>query len=241
MKLFGLIGFPLSHSFSPAYFNAKFETENIAAAYQLFPISNISQFPQLIAENPDLAGLNVTIPYKEAIIPFMDELSEEAAEIGAVNTIQIKEGKLFGHNTDVSGFEHTLDLLEVSNGKALIFGIGGASKAIQFAFKKKGIPFNLVSRSKKEGFLTYEKLTAEDIEAHSILVNCTPVGIFPNIADFLPIPYSAFTGNHIAIDLVYNPETTQFLSKAEAQGARIMNGLPMLHRQAQKAWELWQA
>jgi len=241
MKLFGLIGYPLSHSFSREYFLAKFKSENIAATYKLFSISDVFQFPQLIEQNLELAGLNVTIPYKETVIPFLDSLSKEAREIGAVNTIQFINGKLIGNNTDIAGFEHTLEMLDFGNRKALVFGNGGASKAVQYVFKEKNIPFLIVNRTKSVGVLTYEELSKELFKTHTILVNCTPVGTFPNILECLPIPFSEISKNHIAIDLVYNPETTQFLAKASEQGAKTVNGLPMLHRQAQKAWELWQA
>ena len=241
MKIYGLIGYPLSHSFSPSYFNAKFKTENIDAVYQLFPIAEISLFPQLIADNPNIAGLNVTIPYKQQVIPYLDELSAEAKAIGAVNTIVFQGNKLIGHNTDAFGFEQTLLGQENIKNGALVFGTGGASKAVQFVLKKHGIQFNLVGRQKRKANLCYEEITEDLASKNKLWINCTPVGMFPDFEKKLNLPYSSLSPGHSVIDLVYNPELTTFMKAAQEFGAKTVNGLQMLHNQAQKAWDLWHA
>ncbi len=240
MQIFGLIGYPLSHSFSPAYFKNKFLEEKIDAEYQLFPIESIEDFPALLSTK-SLSGLNVTIPYKETVLPFLDELSAEAKTIGAVNTIVFKKGKLIGHNTDAWGFERTLSSLEIEDSGALIFGTGGASKAVQYVLHQHKIPFTLLSRSPKLGTLTYAELDFELSTKSKLWINCTPIGMHPNVDDVLPLPFSALTHNHTVIDLVYNPEVTMLMAMAEKHNAKTVNGLQMLHYQAQKAWELWQA
>lgn len=241
MKLYGLIGYPLSHSFSPAYFSKKFSTEHINAEYLLFPIKSIKQFTELLTATPHLAGLNVTSPHKETVIAFLDEVSAAVQEIGAVNTIVFKDDKRIGHNTDAPAFEQTLLSQNLKSPKALIFGTGGASKAVQFVLKKHKIPFTLVSRKASEKTISYADLTTLEAEKANLWINCTPVGTFPNITDKLDLPYSSLTQKHTVIDLVYNPEQTAFMLNAQKFGAKTVNGVEMLHNQAQKAWELWQA
>ena len=241
-KTYGLIGYPLSHSFSPNYFNRKFEQENIRADYRLFPLKNISEFPVLINKNPQIRGLNVTIPYKELVIPYLDSLSEEAQEIGAVNTIVFSQNGLVGHNTDAVGFEKTLLTTPLQqNIKALIFGTGGASKAVAFILKKHGINYQFISRRKSPTTLSYTQLTTKIASSHMLWINTTPVGMSPNISDCLNLPFSSLTPNHIVIDLIYNPEITLLLKEATQFGAITQNGLPMLHFQAENAWKLWNA
>lgn len=241
MKIYGLIGFPLGHSWSPEYFNNKFKEEGIAAEYQLFSFQNIQGFPTLICEVPNLAGLNVTIPHKQAIIPYLDELSAAAKAIGAVNTIAFKEGKLIGHNTDTFGFSQSLDTLKILPGtRALVLGTGGSSKAVGYVLSQRNIPFKSVSRSQK-GDITYEQLTSAHFSNHKLIVNCTPIGMYPNVAASPPIPFSGLTNQHVVIDLIYNPEETALLRMAKLQGAKTMNGLFMLQQQAEKAWKIWQA
>ena len=240
--LFGLIGFPLSHSFSKKYFNAKFDKEGYSGHYyELFPIESIEKLPKLVATHPNLMGLNVTIPYKEAVLPFLDKINDEAKRIGAVNTIRIKPGKLEGFNTDVYGFEVSLsEKINITAApQALVLGTGGASKAVAFVFDKLGIPFRFVSRSKKSGHMTYEDLTPDTIANHSIIVNTTPLGMTPNIDTKPALPYDSITSGHLLYDLVYNPETTSFLREGIKRGATTINGLRMLHLQAEKAWLLW--
>lgn len=241
MQIFGLIGYPLSHSFSPSYFNQKFLAEKIDADYQLFPIESIEKFPAIVTSTKLLRGLNVTIPYKEAVLPFLDEVSAVAKTIGAVNTIVIKEGKLIGHNTDAFGFEKMISNIVMTDCKALVFGTGGASKAVQYVLHQHKIPFTLVSRNPKMGAVSYADLDVDLAEKSTLWINCTPVGMHPNIDEVLPLPFSALTTRHTVIDLVYNPNITLLMAMAEKHGAKSENGLQMLHYQAQKAWELWQS
>ncbi len=242
MKIYGLIGYPLGHSWSPKFFNDKFNKEGLDAEYQLFSLESINQFPALLEQQPNLAGLNVTIPYKLAIIPYLDELSPEASAIGAVNTIVFKNGKLIGHNTDAFGFASTLDQFNISqHTKALVLGTGGASLAVKYVLAQKNIPFKTASRNSDKGDLTYDELTAELISSHKLIINCTPVGMHPDTKACLPLPFSGITEQHFIIDLIYNPEQTEFLKRASAQKAKTANGLHMLQQQALKAWQLWQA
>lgn len=238
---FGLIGYPLSHSFSPNFFKKKFEQLKIEESYHLFPLEEISLFTALCEENPQFTGLNVTVPYKEVIIPFLDELDESAKAIGAVNTILFKEGKKVGYNTDAHGFKQSMKpFLEPKHNKALILGTGGASKAVAYVFEQMGIPYWWASRnpsSNKE--VAYTDLSEEAISNMKLIVNCTPLGTFPNTAEHPDIPYSGITENHFVIDLVYNPPKTVYLSKAEDMGAIVLNGYDMLVQQAEKAWEIW--
>lgn len=247
MDTYGLIGYPLKHSFSIGYFNEKFKSESIDAEYVNFEIPHINDFMEVIEENPNLCGLNVTIPYKEQVIPFLDELDSDAAQIGAVNVIKIireHKGKvrLVGYNSDIIGFTQSIQpLLQPHHQKALILGTGGASKAIYHGLKQLGIESVFVSRTHKaDGVLTYQELTPEVMAAHTVIVNCTPAGMFPNV-DFCPdIPYDRLTPNHLLYDLLYNPSNTLFMKNGEAQGAVVKNGLEMLLLQAFAAWEIWQ-
>lgn len=246
MQKYGLIGYPLKHSFSIGFFNEKFRSENIDAEYVNFEIPEIKDFKEVIEENPNLCGLNVTIPYKEQVIPFLDELDKDTAKIGAVNVIKIirqSKGKikLVGYNSDIIGFTQSIEpLLQPHHKKALILGTGGASKAVYHGLKNLGIESTFVSRSKKEGMLTYEELTPEIMAEHTVIVNCTPVGMYPKV-DFCPaIPYDQLTPNHLLYDLLYNPNITLFMKKGEEHGAVTKNGLEMLLLQAFAAWDIWQ-
>ena len=245
MQKYGLIGYPLGHSFSKNYFNQKFESENIDATYLNFEIPNIKDLKTVLKENPELNGLNVTIPYKEQVIPYLDDLDEDARLIGAVNVIKFTKGlfgkKLKGYNSDIIGFTQSIQpLLQPHHQKALILGTGGASKAVYHGLKNLGLESIFVSRTHKaDDMLTYEELTPEIMAEYTIIVNCTPVGMFPKV-DFCPnIPYELLTPNHLLYDLLYNPNVTLFMKKGEAQGAVVKNGLEMLLLQAFAAWEIW--
>ena len=240
MSKFGLIGYPLSHSFSKKYFEDKFQKLQLTdCSYTTFPLENISQFLALLEKEKDLLGLSVTIPHKEIIIPFLDELDKTAKEIGAVNCIKITNGKLKGYNTDAFGFRKSLrPFLDVNHTKALVFGTGGASKAVAYVLRNLGINYRYVSRNNREDSFTYEELTEEIVSACKLLVNTTPVGMFPN-TDCLPLPYSAITPQHLVYDLIYNPAETLLLRKAKEQGALISNGYNMLCFQADEAWRIW--
>jgi shikimate dehydrogenase len=241
-KRFGLLGRNISYSFSKGYFTEKFNKEHFeGCTYENFDIQEINDFTELVKINPDLNGLNVTIPYKEAVIPFLDKLSKNAAQIGAVNTIKFtKKGKLKGYNTDYYGFKKSLQpLLEPHHKKALILGTGGASKGVAFALDQLDITYTFVSREAKENCIDYSLINATTFDNYQIIINCTPVGTSPNIDAFPLIPYEFFTEKHIAYDLIYNPAETTFLSKAKEKGAQIKNGLDMLIFQAEKAWKIW--
>lgn len=242
-KLYGLIGFPLSHSFSKGYFTEKFAREGIAdSVYELFPLAHIGQFPALLETQPELVGLNVTIPYKESVIPFLQALDEEAAEIGAVNTITIRDGLTKGYNTDVYGFEMSFSKhLKPVHQRALILGTGGASKAVLFTLKKLGIPYTLVSRTSGKDQLTYSDITPEILDAYKIIINTSPLGMYPKTEEYPALPYEALGSDHYLYDLIYNPSETAFMKKGIAAGAVVENGLEMLHLQAEKAWEIWQS
>lgn len=246
MKLYGLIGFPLGHSFSAKFFSEKFSREGIDADYRNFEIPDIGDFMELLAEYPDLQGLNVTIPYKQQVLPYLTALSPAAREIGAVNTIAIghdTDGNvttLTGHNTDAPAFARTLArLLPDETISALVLGTGGASKAVGHALSSLGICYTEVSRSAAPGRLTYSELTPEIMASHRLIVNTTPLGMSPDTDACPPIPYEALTPAHICYDLIYNPAQTLFLQKAAARGAQTLNGLPMLHLQALLAWQIW--
>jgi len=242
LRQFGLLGKNISYSFSKKYFTDKFALENLAeCSYENFDIQTIEEFPSIIANNSGLIGLNVTIPYKESVITYLDKLSKNASQIGAVNVIRVtKKGNLKGYNSDYYGFIKSLKpLLQPHHKKALILGTGGASKAISFAFDKLGIPFTFVTREEKEGMINYNRINATTFDNYHIIINCTPVGTSPNTKEFPPIPYNFFTSNHLAFDLIYNPEETQFLKKAKKKGAITKNGLEMLIFQAEKAWKIW--
>ena len=242
LKQFGLLGRNISYSFSKGYFAKKFSETNVDnCSYENFDIQEITDFPEIITKTPNLIGLNVTIPYKEVVIPYLNKLSKNATEIGAVNTIKFnKNGKSKGYNTDYFGFMESLKpLLQKHHKKALILGTGGASKGVAFALKKLDIEFLFVSRSEKENVISYDQLDKKTFDEYQIIINCSPVGTSPNIEAFPLIPYDYFTNEHIAYDLIYNPEETQFLKKAKAKGAQTKNGLDMLVFQAEKSWEIW--
>ncbi|MDR1811149.1 MAG: shikimate dehydrogenase [Prevotella sp.] len=241
---YGLIGYPLGHSFSQRFFTEKFEQESINAEYLPYPLADIAEFPALVASNPELKGLNVTIPYKEQVIPFLDEMDANAQEIGAVNVIRLfKDGgktKLKGYNSDMYGFQNSIaPLLKPQHAKALILGTGGASKAVMQGLKNLGISIRLVSRSRREGMITYEELDEKIMQEYTVIVNASPVGTFPNVDERPQIPYQYLTDRHLLYDLVYNPAETVFLKKGRTQGAQTKNGEEMLHLQAVKAWEIW--
>lgn len=240
-KVFGLIGRNIGYSFSKSYFTKKFAAlQYDSHSYQNFDIANISELAT-IKNTHGLSGLNVTIPYKESIIPFLDSISENAAKIGAVNTIKILDnGKLKGYNTDWHGFQLSIKpLLQPHHQMALILGTGGASKAVAFALDKLGIGYKMVSRKESETAIAYEQLNEATFNTHQIIINCTPIGTHPNTSEAPIIPYEFFTSNHIAFDLIYNPAETEFLNRASAKGATIKNGYDMLVLQAEKAWEIW--
>jgi len=247
MKLYGLIGFPLGHSFSAKFFNEKFGREGIDADYRNFELPDIGDLMELLAEYPDLQGLNVTIPYKQLILPYLTELAPQAREIGAVNTVRIRHDadgnvtSLSGHNTDAPAFARTLaPLLPQEAVTALVLGTGGASRAVCAALDWLGVSYRLVSRTPADPErLTYADLTPGIIAANRLIVNTTPLGMSPDTGACPDIPYGALTPAHICYDLIYNPEQTLFLKKAAAQGATTRNGLAMLHLQALLAWEIW--
>ena len=235
MQKYGLLGYPLGHSFSKTYFNQKFEAEKIDAEYLNFEIPSIKEIKNVIKENPELNGLNVTIPYKEQVIPYLDDLDDDARQIGAVNVIKFTKGlfgklKLKGYNSDIIGFKQSIDpLLKETHRKALILGTGGASKAV----------FH-VSRKPKEFCITYDEITPKTMEQYTVIVNTTPLGMFPNIDSCPDIPYDLLTPNHLLYDLLYNPDETLFMKKGKEKGAVVKNGLEMLLLQAFAAWEIWQ-
>ena len=245
MKKYGLIGYPLTHSFSKRFFTEKFETEKIDSNYDNFEIDSIEKFPEIIRNNPELIGLNVTIPYKEQVIRFLDDLDDSAREIGAVNTIKIirhkSETKLKGFNADAFGFEKSLNpLLKDYHKKALILGTGGASKAIKYVLKNLNIEYISASIEElKENEISYEDIDAKIMGERLLIINATPLGTFPKTETFPAIPYEYVTNKHLLFDLVYNPEVTQFLEKGIANGATVKNGYEMLLGQALKAYEIW--
>lgn len=243
-ELFGLVGYPLGHSFSESFFNNKFNSEGIDAQYLNFEIPNINEFRNIINTNTNLRGLNVTIPYKEQVIPYLDDIDITASEIGAVNVVKfIRNGNnliLKGFNSDVIGFCNSLKpLLKPHHTHALVLGTGGAAKAIAHGLKSLGIEPIYVSRTKKDGALTYNELTPEIIEKYQVIVNTTPAGMYPHVDTCPDIPYHLLTPQHLCYDVVYNPEVTLFMKKSQEQGAMVKNGLEMLILQALAAWEIW--
>lgn len=243
-KLYGLIGYPLSHSFSKGYFARKFAQEGITDSYyEAFPIDSIEHLPSLIKQHPNLVGLNVTIPYKEQILPYLTGLGAGAKAVGAVNTVLIKSAGWFGYNSDIYGFgqslHHAMEAHAVPIERALILGTGGAAKAVKYALEQKGIDSCFVSRSAQEGRLTYEELDKEQLDKYRLIINTTPLGMSPKVDSLPNIPYHYMGSNHLCFDLVYNPETTLFLQKAQQQGAFVRNGLEMLHLQAERSWDIW--
>ena len=277
MTTYGLIGYPLGHSFSRKFFTEKFEKEGIDAQYLNFEIPSIEEFPEIIKNNPELRGLNVTIPYKQQVMQYLDEISEEAKAIGAVNVVRIERpspqpspimgretmrnagnkpdglpikgdmseglrGSLIGYNSDVIGFVESIrSLLKAHHKKALILGTGGASKAIRYGVEEKlGMETLFVSRSAREGMITYEEVTAEVLKEYEVIVNCSPVGMYPHVDECPALPYEAMNENHLLYDLVYNPLETLFMKKGAEQGATVKNGLEMLHLQAIASWKFWE-
>ena len=240
MAKFGLIGRNIGYSFSKTFFSIKFEKENLPHTYHDFDIPSIEEFPKLLQEHKDIKGLNVTTPYKEAIIPYLDSIHKEAKMIGAVNTIRIKNGKLIGYNTDDFGFAESLEeVLPITNKSALILGYGGAGKAVAFVLKSLSFNIKIVSRVASENAISYDDLNRDIIKDHSLIVNCTPVGTFPNVSDYPPIPYKFLTKDHVLYDLIYNPRETEFLKRGFAKGATVKNGMKMLEFQAKKSWKIW--
>lgn len=233
----GLIGRNISYSFSKKYFEQKFQKLLLSHySYEIFELENLDNISELM-KTLNLKGLNVTIPYKEKVIPFIDELSEEAQDIGAINCIKIENGKTKGYNTDAFGFEKTLLLHKQENQQsAIVLGNGGAAKAVKFVLTKHNIPFITVSRNTE---INYENLTPEQVSENLIIIQCTPVGTFPNVEDSVQIPFEALGKNHLIIDLVYNPEYSKFIKNAAEYGAKTVNGLYMLEQQAEKAWKIW--
>ena len=241
MKRYGLIGHPLKHSQSRFYFNEKFEFEGLDCLYQHFDLKSLDELQEVMEKYPDLCGFNVTIPYKEAIIPLLNEIDPLAKEVGAVNVVRIDNGKMKGFNTDVYGFEQLLN--RALNGKtivhALILGTGGASKAVQYVLKQKGIPYSIVSRSAERGDLTYDTLSDTVLRQNLLIINTTPLGMAPRTEDFPDIHYQALTNKHILIDLIYNPKETAFMELGKTWGAKVYNGMQMFEEQAKKTWEIF--
>lgn len=241
MRHFALIGRRLGHSFSRQYFSDKFHNEAIDASYALIELDDISAIRAIIKGDCDLCGLNVTIPYKESILPYLDEVSTEAAEIGAVNCIVIKNGRTTGYNTDIEGISATLDRLDIaSDTKALILGTGGASKAVAYVLRQREIPYHIVSRNACRGDITYADLSTEDISEHRLIINTTPLGMYPDVGSCPAIDYTAIGSSHKIFDLVYNPEPTLFMKRCSTQGAETIGGRLMLHIQAEASWRIWQ-
>ena len=246
-KLLGLIGYPLSHSFSKKYFTQEFENEALTHEweYELFPIDRIEKVSEILRGYPNLVGLNVTIPYKEAILPYLHEMDADAVEIGAVNCITIRDGILKGFNTDVYGFEKSVLGLIAPNGepvshlKALVLGTGGAAKGVVYVMKKLGIDYKWISRKRAEGILSYDDLTKSIIQTHTLIINTTPLGMSPNTEGCPPIPYKYLGNQHFMYDLIYNPELTTFMKNGMDFGAKAKSGLDMLHHQAEKGWAIW--
>jgi len=241
MKIFGLIGKNIDYSFSRSYFREKFETNKLDCSYKNFDLETIDSFIELKKNCKVFSGFNVTIPYKEVILPYLDYIDEEAKRIGAINTIKIKNNKLIGYNTDHYGFKESLvKYLKPHHKTALILGTGGASKAVAFALRELGIKFEYVSRTKSPEIKhTYNTLTSTEIEANKLIINCTPLGTFPKLEKCPEISYDQLDKYHLLFDLIYNPAETVFLKKGRLKGAKVTNGLEMLINQAEKSWEIW--
>ena len=245
MRQFGLIGYPLGHSFSKGYFTNKFEKEGIAdAAYDLYPLQDIEEFPKLIEQQPLLVGINVTIPYKEQVIPYLSSLHESARNVGAVNVIRREGNNLIGYNSDYFGFKLSLQEWlgdKLTTLQALVLGTGGAAKAVCAALEDLQVPYRLVSRKKDNEILSYEQLhqQPELLQQHRLIINTTPLGMHPNLSSCPDIPYDRLGQGYFLYDLVYNPAETQFMKEGTTRGAESKNGLQMLHLQAEKAWEIW--
>lgn len=243
MRQFGLIGYPLGHSFSKQYFTEKFLKEGLAdCSFEAWPLTSIDEFPALLRNNPSLEGLSVTIPYKEQVLQYVTDLSDEVKEIGATNSIKISGDKLTAYNTDIIGFEKSFDpYLQPHHTKALILGTGGAAKAVQYVLSKRGIDYLLVSRGEKSTLhtISYAQLNADALAEHTIIINCSPVGMSPDDDTCPDLPYDHITPKHYLYDLVYKPAKTLFLQKGEEQGAAIQNGADMLILQAEASWKIW--
>lgn len=242
MRRFGLIGYPLSHSFSQKYFTEKFQRENIAGCvYDNFPLKDIAELPAVLAQYPDLAGLNITIPYKEKVIPFLHRQEAVVEMIGACNCIRIENGQLTGHNTDITGFERSLQqYLLSSHTKALVLGTGGAARAVHYVLNKLGITFIEVSRTPREaGQISYQQADKTIVAGHTLIINTTPKGMYPQVDECPELPYEAISPQHYLFDLIYNPAKTLFLQKGEERGAIIKNGMDMLVIQAEESWRIW--
>ena len=241
MRWYGLLGKTLKHSFSKAYFTDKFNTLGITdCKYENFELASIDELPELLRNNPLIKGLNVTIPYKEDVLHFLHEKNEIVKEVNACNCIKISEGKLSGYNTDVVGFQQSLEqVLESHHKNALILGTGGSSKAVQYALKSLGIIHQNVSRTKNIRSITYDELNEEIISSHQLIINTSPIGMFPNPEETPPIPFEFITSKHLLFDLIYNPAKTLFLKKGEEKGAKIANGMEMLVLQAEESWKIW--
>ncbi len=244
MKKYGILGYPLGHSFSPSYFNEKFQNEGIDATYEKFELPAITDLQAVIDYTPELCGFNVTIPYKEKVMSYLDTVSPEARAIGAVNVVRVEHDgshiRLYGYNSDVIGFSRSIKpLLLPSHKKALILGTGGASKAVNYGLKQLGLETVLVSRYEKDNTITYAQVTPELLAEYTVIVNCTPSGMAPHFDECPQIPYEALTPRHLLYDLIYNPDETLFLKKGKAQGATTKNGLEMLLLQAEAGWEIW--
>lgn len=245
-ELYGLIGYPLGHSFSQDFFNRKFADENINAEYVNFEIASIDELPEIIRTHPDLYGFNVTIPYKQAVIPFLDEIDADADRIGAVNVVRVRRDaggrtRLKGFNSDVIGFTDSISPLLTSHthSQALVLGTGGASHAVTAGLASLGISSTLVSRTARPGILTYGDLDAQTMASHTVIVNTTPLGMYPNVDACPDIPYEYLTARHVCFDLLYNPDVTQFMQRCAEHGATVKNGLEMLLLQAFASWEMW--
>lgn len=244
MDKYGLIGFPLGHSFSKSFFNEKFQNEGIDAEYINFEIKGIDELPEVLATNPELRGLNVTIPYKEKVLSFLDYISVEARAIGAVNVIRVDhkgdDVLLKGYNSDVIGFTKSIEpLLETFHKKALILGTGGASKAINYGLKSLGLETVLVSRFERPGTIQYKDITSDVVKEYNVIVNCTPSGMFPHYDECPDLPYEALDNHNLLYDLIYNPDETLFMKKGRERGAQTKNGLEMLLLQAFASWDFW--
>lgn len=244
MDKYGIIGFPLGHSFSPGFFNEKFKNEGIDAIYEKYELPQIDSLPETLAMNPELKGLNVTIPYKQQVMSYLNEMSEEATAIGAVNVVKVtRNGKklhLKGFNSDVIGFTRSIEpYIDSHHKKALVLGTGGASKAIEYGLHKLGLETLKVSRRKSDDTITYDDITPEMIREYNVIVNCTPVGMYPHTDECPQLPYESMDNHTLLYDLIYNPDETLFMKKGKANGAVVKNGLEMLLLQAYASWEFW--
>ncbi|MDR2469593.1 MAG: shikimate dehydrogenase [Tannerella sp.] len=244
-KLYGLIGYPLGHSFSKDFFNRKFKSENIDAEYRNFQIANVDELKNVLCENPSLCGLNVTLPYKTQVIGILDEIDDDARQIGAVNVIRFMKGrfgrlKLKGYNSDIIGFKQSIEpLLNDTHRNALILGTGGASKAVFHGLRQLNINPTLVSRTARDFCITYQEVTSQLLERYTVIVNTTPVGMYPKVEECPDIPYDSLTSDHLLYDLLYNPDEPTFLQRGKERGCTVKNGLEMLLLQAFESWRIW--